>query len=68
MKKINFNYSKSYNFVKEYEVLQFSNFVKETHEMLHNKTGTGSEFLGWLDLPLNFSKDEFERIKRAAAK
>jgi glucose-6-phosphate isomerase len=68
VKKINFNYSKSYNFVKEYEVLQFSNFVKETHEMLHNKTGTGSEFLGWLDLPLNFSKDEFERIKRAAAK
>ncbi len=68
MKKINFNYSKSYNFVKEYEVLQFSNFVKETHEMLHNKTGTGSEFLGWLDLPLNFSKHEFERIKRAAAK
>ncbi|HHW46267.1 MAG TPA: glucose-6-phosphate isomerase [Clostridiales bacterium] len=41
-------------------------FVKNAHEMLHSKTGLGNDFLGWLDLPLNYDKDEFERIKSAA--
>ncbi len=36
--------------------------------MLHNKTGAGNDFLGWLDLPLNYDKEEFARIKAAAQK
>ena len=35
---------------------------------LHLKKGAGSDFLGWLDLPINYDKDEFERIKEAAKK
>ena len=36
--------------------------------MLHNKTGAGNDFLGWVDLPLNYDKEEFARIKAAAQK
>jgi len=36
--------------------------------MLHSKKGPGNDFLGWLDLPLNYDKDEFARIKAAAKK
>lgn len=35
-------------------------------ETLHNKTGAGSDFLGWVDLPENYDKEEFARIKKAA--
>ena len=42
--------------------------VNEIHEMIHNKTGLGNDFLGWLDLPKNYDKDEFERVLKAADK
>ncbi|MCR1950575.1 glucose-6-phosphate isomerase [Clostridium sp. DSM 100503] len=40
--------------------------VKGAHETLHNKIGAGNDFLGWLDLPVNYDKEEFSRIKNAA--
>jgi len=66
MVKIRFSYSKSQNFIKEQEVMYFSNFVKEAHKMLHNSTGAGNDFLGWVDFPINYDKDELEKIKEAA--
>lgn len=42
--------------------------VNEIHEMTHNKTGLGNDFLGWLDLPSNYDKDEFKRVLLAADK
>ena len=42
--------------------------VKTAHEKLHNGTGAGSDFLGWVDLPVNYDKEEFARIKNSAAK
>ena len=42
--------------------------VKTAHEMIVNKNGLGNDFLGWVDLPVNYDKEEFERIKKAAAK
>ena len=42
--------------------------VAEVHDMIHNKTGAGNDFLGWVDLPENYDKDEFDRIKKAAKK
>ncbi len=42
--------------------------VKVAHDMLHKKNGPGNDFLGWLDLPTNYDKEEFARIKKAAAK
>ncbi|MBN1891421.1 MAG: glucose-6-phosphate isomerase [Clostridiales bacterium] len=42
--------------------------VELAHQMLHKKNGPGSDFLGWLDLPFDYDKDEFKRIRAAAAK
>ena len=42
--------------------------VEAAVELLHSKKGLGNDFLGWLDLPTNYDKDEFARIKAAAAK
>ncbi len=42
--------------------------VKAAHEMIENKSGLGSDFLGWVDLPVNYDKEEFARIKKAAEK
>ena len=42
--------------------------VKAAHDMLHKKNGPGNDFLGWLDLPNAYDKEEFARIRKAAAK
>ena len=42
--------------------------VTTAHKMLHDKTGAGNDFLGWIDLPVNYDKDEFARIKKSAEK
>lgn len=68
MEKIKFDYSKAAEFIKEYEIEGLKDIVKTTHEILHNRTGAGNEYLGWLDLPLNYDKEEFARIKVAAQK
>lgn len=40
--------------------------VNSAHNAIHNGTDAGNDFLGWLDLPKNYDKEEFERIKNAA--
>ena len=55
-------------FVREHELAAIAPGVKAACEMLDNKTGPGSDFLGWADLPVNYDKAEFERIKKAAEK
>ena len=60
MQKLNFDYSKARMFVNEHEVKYMESFVKSAHEMLHNKTGAGNDFVGWVDLPINYDKEEFE--------
>ena len=56
------------NFLNDHEYDLISDQVKLAHNMLHNKTGPGSDFLGWLNLPTDYDKDEFNRIKSAAKK
>lgn len=68
MQKITFDSSKASSFLSEYEINYFEGYVKQAHEMLHGKTGPGSDFLGWVDLPLNYDKEEFARIKKSAEK
>ena len=63
---ISFDYTNALSFMEKSEVDNLSGFVKVAHDMLHEKTGPGSEYLGWVDLPLNYDKDEFARIKQAA--
>lgn len=56
------------NFVAPHELDGIKPQVENAVGLLHNKTGLGNDFLGWLDLPTNYDKEEFERIKRAAKK
>ena len=65
---LNFDYSKALNFFSEQEVKNMEGYVKVAHEQLHNKTGVGNDFLGWLELPTNYDKEEFARIKEASKK
>ncbi|MBP3381755.1 MAG: glucose-6-phosphate isomerase, partial [Clostridia bacterium] len=43
-------------------------YIKVAHDTLHNRNGLGNDFLGWVDLPTNYDKEEFARIKAAAAR
>lgn len=63
---ISFDYTNALPFMKKSEVEGLSEFVKVAHDMLHEKKGLGSDFLGWVDLPLAYDKEEFSRIKQAA--
>ena len=55
-------------FVNDHEWEAMIPQVHSAHELLHNKSGQGSDFLGWLDLPVNYDKEEFVRIQKAAKK
>ncbi len=68
MKSLGFDYQKALGFFSEDEFVAMRDYVKVAHNMLHNKSGAGNDYLGWLDLPVNYDKDEFERIKIAAEK
>ena len=66
--KLNFNYQFAKNFFNENELKQIKPYVELANEVLTSKSGAGSDFLGWVDLPENYNKDEFARIKKAAEK
>ncbi|SHH03145.1 glucose-6-phosphate isomerase [Tepidibacter thalassicus] len=68
MGKITFDYSNALNFVRKEEIDFMAPSIKMAHELLHAKKGPGNDFLGWLDLPANYDKEEFGRIKLAAEK
>jgi len=66
MKKITFDYSDG--FVSKEEIEGLKGFALESHKMLHDKTGLGNDYVGWLSLPKDYDKEEFKRIKQAAEK
>ncbi|MET3699420.1 glucose-6-phosphate isomerase [Bacillus oleivorans] len=68
MTHIRFDYSKALAFFGEHEITYLQDAVTAAHNALHDKTGAGSDFLGWIDLPENYDKDEFSRIQKAAEK
>ncbi|MBO8164566.1 MAG: glucose-6-phosphate isomerase [Brevibacillus sp.] len=53
--------------VKPHEWEYLAPAVAQAHQMLHERTGPGSDYLGWVDLPETYDRDEFARIKEAAA-
>lgn len=67
-KSISLDLSKLSPYVGKHEVAYMADMVKSAHNMLHNKTGPGNDFLGWVDLPVAYDKEEFSRIKQAAEK
>lgn len=64
--KLDLKYTKK--FIKEHEYEQVKPFVELANKLLVEGKSQGSDFLGWVDLPKNYDKEEFERIKKAAKK
>ena len=60
---IRLDYSNS--FIKDYELDFMIPFIKRSHNLLKEKNGPGSDYIGWVDLPLNYDKEEYARIKSA---
>ncbi|NMM65556.1 glucose-6-phosphate isomerase [Clostridium sp. P21] len=67
-KNLTLDLSKAVPYLEEHEIQGLQPFVNEAHKMLHEGTGAGNDFLGWMDLPVNYDKEEFARIKKAAEK
>ncbi len=64
--KFNSKYAES--FIEKEKLEAIGEEIKSAHEALHNATGKGNDFLGWVDLPVNYDKAEFEEIKKSAEK
>ena len=56
------------SFVKEEEITNMNPLIQTCNKMLLEKTGPGNDFLGWVNLPLEYDKEEFARIQAAAKK
>ena len=68
MKNISFDYSKATGFINEEELNVMKEKAAAARDTLLNKTGEGNDYLGWIDLPVDYDKEEFERIQDAARK
>ena len=68
MAKVTFDYSKAAQFIGADEVKYMETQTAAVKDMLVQKKGAGNDFLGWIDLPVNYDKEEFARIQKAAAK
>ena len=66
--KVRFDYSKASKFINAHEVEYMSELAVAAREKLVSKSGAGNDFLGWIDLPVDYDKEEFARIQKAAAK
>lgn len=66
MTHIQLDYSKTLEFFEKHELEQQQEIVKSIHRTIHEGTDAGHDFLGWLDLPENYDKEEFSRIVEAA--
>ncbi|MBR3908503.1 MAG: glucose-6-phosphate isomerase [Clostridia bacterium] len=65
---IKFNSSFAADFLRENDLLGLEAQVKAAHDMVTAKSGLGNDFLGWVNLPTDYDKEEFDRIKKAAQK
>jgi len=68
MRKVTFDYHNALPFFSEKEIDQLESAVMGAHEAIHNHTGAGNDFLGWVELPTDYDKEEFSRIRKATAK
>lgn len=67
-RKVSFDYSRAKGFIRDHEVEYMKKSAQEAKELLVSKQGAGNDFLGWIDLPVDYDKEEFSRIKKAAQK
>lgn len=64
--KVTFDYNDALAFFSEHELDYLADAVTAAHHALHEKKGAGNDFIGWLDLPSRYDKEEFLRIQKAA--
>ena len=62
------HYSKTAGYVHEHEVESMKALTESARKLLLSKSGAGNDYLGWIDLPVDYDKEEFARIKKAAEK
>ena len=67
-RNVRFDYSKAMKFVDEKALSALKAEAVKGRETLLSRSGAGSDFLGWIDLPVNYDREEFARIEKAAAK
>ena len=68
MKNITLDFTKASSFLAGHEIENLKGSLEVAHNKVHNGTGAGSDFLGWVELPENYDKVEFDRIKKSAEK
>lgn len=64
MSKVTLDCSKVKSFIGDDELTSMKDIAENAKKVLVEKTGAGNDFLGWIDLPIDYDKEEFERIKR----
>ena len=65
---ISLDTDRAVKFLSEQELANLSKQAAAAHETLCDKSGAGSDYTGWVDLPVKYDKEEFERVKKCAAK
>lgn len=68
MAKVTFDYSKAAKFISGNEIASMESIAVNAKNTLISKDGAGNDFLGWIDLPVDYDKEEFAKIKEAAEK
>ena len=68
MSKVTFDYSRTAGVVRESEMESMKAIAESARELLLSRKGAGNDFLGWIDLPVDYDKEEFARILKAAEK
>ena len=66
--KVSFDYSKAAGFISTHEVEYMKETAEHAKAKLVSKSGEGSDFLGWIDLPVEYDREEFSKIRKAAEK
>jgi glucose-6-phosphate isomerase len=66
--KVSFDFSAAKKFISESEIKMIKSAAETAKETLLKKTGAGNDFLGWIDLPVDYDKEEFDRIVKASDK
>jgi glucose-6-phosphate isomerase len=67
-KTISIDYSYARPFIEQEEIFKLQPHILQAHEMLHQKTGVGNDYVGWVDWPVSYDQAEYAKIKQAAAK
>ena len=65
---VKFNFAYASDFLRENDLKGLEGQVSDAHKAVNAKSGLGNDFLGWVNLPTDYDKEEFARIKKAAEK